>query len=328
MNRVLKEVLRSYSNFEQTNWLDNLPDTVQCINNSYNPSHGMTANEVYFGRRLLTPIDLKYGVHMGFEGVSDFCESVSLKRDIALKAIRTAITRYSSTHKRKNHANKDVDPRLKVGSMVMVKGTNITQPGFSGRASKKLSAKNVGPFEIIERVSRSGFKLKMPGYLHHKVFHANALIPYHLGLELEARVDQLQADHSNEHGESFYQVEKLEMRAIKRGKTFYFVVYTGYPIEEGEWVSRDILLEDCPSLVTDFDVKAARSGKEDHLTKFQKKKTGRPRGRPRKVKPGESVVVGGSPTTLSTDLPPNDQPGARRSRRQADLRVMSNAAAT
>ena len=34
MNRVLKEVLRSYSNFEQTNWLDNLPDTVQCINNS------------------------------------------------------------------------------------------------------------------------------------------------------------------------------------------------------------------------------------------------------------------------------------------------------
>ena len=270
MNRVLKEVLRSYSNFEQTNWLDNLPDTVQCLNNSLNPTHGMTANEVYFGRRLLTPIDLKYGIQQGFEGVAEFCESVSLKREIALKAIRQAICRYASSHKTKHSSSSGVDPRFKIGNFVMVKADNITQPGFSGRASKKLGSKNVGPFKIVERVSRTGFKLHMPGYPHHKLFHVNALIPYSLGMDLEIRVDQSKADHTDLEGEDFYQVEKLEMRAIKRGKTFYFVVYTGYPIEDGEWHSRDDLLQDCPSLVTGFDAEADASDKPDHLTKTQK----------------------------------------------------------
>jgi len=297
MNRVLKQVLRSYSNFEQTNWLDNLPDTVQCLNNSKNPAHGMSANEVYFGRKLLTPIDLKYGVQMGFEGVAEFCEGVSLKRDIALKAIRQAIVTYSTTHKLKNHSNKGVDPRLEVGKFVMVNAKNITQPGFSGRASKKLSSKNVGPFKIVERVSRSGFRLEMPGYLHHKIFHANALIPYHEGLELEARVDQSRADHVNELGEEFYQVEKLEMRAEKRGKTFYFVVYKGYPIEEGEWISRGNLIEDCPSLVTAFDEAAAAKSKPNHLSKPQQvaaRKRGRPRGSKNRRTTFATEVVSGS----------------------------------
>ena len=99
----------------------------------------------------------------------------------------------------------------------------------------------------------------------------NELIPYELGLDLETRLDQSKADHSNEDGEIFYQVERLEMRAIKRGRTFYFVVYTGYPIEEGEWHSRDDLLEDCPSLVTAFDAAMELDGKTNHLTKAQRR---------------------------------------------------------
>ena len=109
----------------------------------------MSANEVYFGRKLLTPIDLKYGIQKGYEGVSEFCESVHLKRQLALKAIREAIVRFSTTHKNKHHSNRGVDPRLVVDSKVMVNAKDITQPGVSGRSSKKLSSKKERPFTRI-----------------------------------------------------------------------------------------------------------------------------------------------------------------------------------
>ena len=44
-----------------------------------------------------------------------------------------------------------------------------------------LEHKRFGPFEILEQTGPVNFKLKLypPFNLHHEIFHANHLIPYH-----------------------------------------------------------------------------------------------------------------------------------------------------
>ena len=34
---------------------------------------------------------------------------------------------------------------------------------------------------------------------------------------------------------------------------YYFVLYEGFPVEEGAWMSRVDLMEDCPVLVEEYD---------------------------------------------------------------------------
>ena len=47
----------------------------------------------------------------------------------------------------------------------------------------------------------------------------------------------------------------LDERRQRGAKHFYFALYEGYGVSDGEWLSRDILLQDCPELVAEFDLK-------------------------------------------------------------------------
>ena len=91
----------------------------------------------------------------------------------------------------------------------------------------------------------------MPGYPHHKGFHASLLTPFSEELEFKSR-DHVGPDHETD-GTEFYEVEKLAARTTKYRKVVYFVQYKGYPVEDGEWMSRKVLMQDCPQLVVEFD---------------------------------------------------------------------------
>ena len=61
----------------------------------------------------------------------------------------------------KHHYDKHKRPAIeyKQGDMVWLSASNITLE----RSSKKLDHKYLGPYEIIEKVGRSAYKLKTPG---------------------------------------------------------------------------------------------------------------------------------------------------------------------
>ena len=137
-----------------------------------------------------------------------------------------------------------------VGDLVMIEASSLTRPGHRHRPSRKLRNRREGPFEIIEVVSATGRKLRLPkGWRHHPIFHVKNLTP----IQVDEGEASPEPDHYGDDGTAFYEVESLEARAMSRSTLKYFVKYVGYGIDDGCWVARSVLMEDCPSLVLAYD---------------------------------------------------------------------------
>jgi hypothetical protein len=48
-------------------------------------------------------------------------------------------------------------------------------------------------------------------------------------------------------------VDHISARRKHYRKLYYFVMYEGYGVEEGEWILRSELMVDCPSVVADYE---------------------------------------------------------------------------
>ena len=310
VNRVIEEVLRTRVDYSQLNWLSLLPDTVEALNSSVSTEHGMTPKEVYFGRRMFHPVDIQFGIdHVAFPDVKEFLEHVVVRRDVALQGLRAALVRFTAISN-ENCPLLSIDSRLKVGAQVMLSAKHVVQPGHHERKSHSLRPKKVGPFTIVSRAGRSGFNLDMPGYPHHKGFHASLLTPFSEELEFKSR-DPMGPDHETD-GTEFYEVEKLAARTTKYRKVVYFVQYKGYPVEDGEWMSRKILMQDCPQLVVEFDEQLRKRERQNDAAKAAP----RARRAARRAK-GKARTPTRSSTTTSTPLATAnaDGTGQRRSSR-------------
>ena len=296
MNRVLEDSLRAYIDFDQTNWLINLPHVVAAINNAVHPNTLMTPNQIYHGRKHLRPIDLKYGITTAPTDLKQFLETIVHNRAVAEETVRTAIVHYTIQHN-KGVTQKDYDfnPKFNPGNTVFVKASHITMPGFKDRESNKLQPKNVGPFTVLKRVGHTGVELEMPGYGHSKKFHVKNLIPYQE--ELDFREHLRSGDHTRD-GEVLWVIDRLAARASRRRRVYYFVLYEGFPVEEGAWMSRVDLMEDCPVLVEEYDFnhpygsrtelrKAAKKLKRETARKIDAKMKNVPE--PEKIAPRRSA---------------------------------------
>ena len=95
----------------------------------------------------------------------------------------------------------------------------------------------------------------MPGYKVHPEFGADSLIPVETGLdEFEVRAAEPIPDHfANQ--TAFYEVDQLSARRLNKYKPEYFVMYKGYGVADGEWMSESILMQDCPDLVNKYRAK-------------------------------------------------------------------------
>ena len=118
-------------------------------------------------------------------------------------------------------------------------------------------------------------------------------------------------DHETD-GTEFYEVEKLAARTTKYRKVVYFVQYKGYPVEDGEWMSRKVLMQDCPQLVVEFDEQLRKRERQNDAAKAAP----RARRAARRAK-GKARTPTRSSTTTSTPLATAnaDGTGQRRSSR-------------
>ena len=127
------------------------------------------------------------------------------------------------------------------------------------RPAKKLSEKNLGPYEIISQVGSHSFALRLPEALRavHPVFHVSMLEPA-ASSSIPNRTEEppppVEVDSEIEYEIAEILDTKLDRRF--RCKLRYLVKWTGYEgtDEETTWISADELTH-AQELVNDFHTK-------------------------------------------------------------------------
>ena len=120
-----------------------------------------------------------------------------------------------------------------VGDRVWLEATNLKVQ----RPSKKLDDRRYGPFEVIEKIGASAYKLKLPAGWKalHPVFNESLLSPY-VPPEAEHQKRALPPPPDIVDGHEEYEVEEiLDSRKWGRGLQ-YLVKWKGYTEENNSWV--------------------------------------------------------------------------------------------
>ena len=250
MNRVIEQILRCYINFNQDNWYDLLPYVLSAVNNTTNPGTKLSPNEIFYGRPIMRPINLLSRCHDSLPDVKEYFTRLHDYTLLGQDYARAAMIAFSSRHF--NGLTRTVDKRLQVGTKVMIDASNLIMPGHHKRPSKKLMAKRLGPRTILKKLSDVSFRVDMPRpWKVHCDFHAKNLthLPENeFKVRLGPEPDYIDGDDKH------YIVNRLDARRYHYRKLQYFVVYKGYPVDDGQWRPRTELLDTCPKLVKAFDL--------------------------------------------------------------------------
>ncbi|RVW80540.1 Transposon Ty3-G Gag-Pol polyprotein [Vitis vinifera] len=171
--QVLEDLLRACILDLQGNWDDHLPLVEFAYNNSFQASIGMPPFEALYGRKCRSPIcwnDVGERKLLGPELVQLTVEKVALIKE-RLKATQSRHKSYADHHRR--------DLEFEVGDHVFLKVSPMKSVMRFGRKGK-LSPRFVGPFEMLERVGTSAYKVALPPSLSkvHNVFHVSTLRKY------------------------------------------------------------------------------------------------------------------------------------------------------
>src|SRR5260221_7565703 len=169
LNQVLEQYLRAYTNYQQDDWSSLLPLVEFAYNNAMNEMTGVSpffANKGYHPSLMVEP-NVQVSSIGAQHFISDFDDlNMELKRSIA-KA-QEHYQKYADEHR-------SPAPLLKIGNQVYVKAKYF----HTTRLSKKLSEKNLGPYEVIAIPRSHSFTLCLPDHFRsvHPIFHISQLEP-------------------------------------------------------------------------------------------------------------------------------------------------------
>jgi hypothetical protein len=231
-NRVLEEMLRHFVGPLMNDWDAKLPMLQFAYNSSYNESIQTVPFMLYTGLIPLSPLSTIVEREMRVPAAQQFHTNMLLH----LKRARMCI------EKSKKRAQKHYDERKKeveyiVGEKVLLSTAHLQ---LKTVGTRKLLPKFVGPFEIVARVGKVAYRLKLPEVMKcHDVFHVSLIAPYRSALTTSgadkygrfvAPPLPLEVD-----GELEYHVEAILDDAQRYGKKWYLVKWLGFGPEHNSW---------------------------------------------------------------------------------------------
>src|SRR5260221_4135970 len=168
-NQVLEQYLQVYTNYQQDNWVTLLPMAEFAYNNATNVTTGVSPFFANKGYHLEFTVDLQ--VETSLAKAQAFMADLECIQGELKENIAQAQERYwKSVDKHRMEA-----PRLKIGDQTYVKAKffRTRQP------SKKLSEKNLGPYDMIGKPGTHSITLCLPHQFCsiHLVFHVSQLEP-------------------------------------------------------------------------------------------------------------------------------------------------------
>jgi hypothetical protein len=221
VNQTLEQYLRIFSHHRQNNWAKLLPTAEFAYNNAPNET------------TKLSPFFVEYGFNPRMApGAYNITNAPSLsdlfgERAEAQEQAKAGIS-LAAEHAKWYYDQEKQSPIFKTGDFVLIRADEVKA------RTNKLSAKNLGPYEIIDQPGPVNFKLKLPPHSKvHPVFHASKLLPYYkdtIGDREPTQPGPIEAE-----GHDIYEVESVLDSRVHRKKVQYLIHWKGYDTSYDTW---------------------------------------------------------------------------------------------
>jgi len=246
LNQTLEQYLRIFCNYQQDNWSPLLPLGEFAYNNAPSASTGTSP---FFANKGYHP---NITVHPERELASQRAREFVVDLDELHAELRTQLAAAQKRYQGPVDRRRMPAPDFKVGEQVFVKAENIR----TTRPSKKLSEKNLGPYDIIARPGTHSVTLRLPDHLRaiHPVFHVSQLepaTPNQIPNRTQPPPPPIEISGEDEYEIAAILDSKIDNR--RRCKLLYFVRWAGYEgtDEENSWLPATEL-EHAQELLSDF----------------------------------------------------------------------------
>jgi len=226
VNQDVEQYLRIFINYQQDNWKDWLSIAEFSHNNSIHSAISTTPFLVNTGQHPWTGQDTRKDVRN--EAAMSFHDRMKRSREDAHAALQQAADRMKKSYDKHVCPNREYSK----GDKVYLETTNLK----TDRPAKKLDDKRFGPFDIIEKVGASAYKLKLPDTWPaiHPTFHNSYLTPFQPSqFEQQQRPAPPPAIIVNDEEE--YEVEEILNSQKRRNQIQYLVRWKGYEREDDTW---------------------------------------------------------------------------------------------
>ncbi|GKA98624.1 putative reverse transcriptase domain-containing protein [Tanacetum coccineum] len=174
INRSLGNLLRCFVGDHVKAWYQKLYQAEFAHNHAVNRTIGFSLFQVVYSAQPHGPLDLMSLPVFGsvLKKVQDFIEGL---REVH-KAVRDNLVRANSKYKQDaDQKRRQVD--FEAGDFVWAV---LTKDHFSVGEYSKLSAKKIGPLEIVKKINSNAYRLKLPSHIRYSdVFNVKHLLPYH-----------------------------------------------------------------------------------------------------------------------------------------------------
>jgi len=218
VNQYLEQYIGCYSDYLQQNWFSNLPLAEFSYNSTFHSAIQMSPFFASFGYD--PPLDLSCEINKDFpmsvqESINGLKENFEIIKN-ELKLAQESAQRFSNKSRREH--------LFKVGDQVYLNRQNIK----TTRPCAKFDWKQLGPFEIREKINNVAYRLELPPSMSslHNVFHASLLHPVKES-NLPRRIIEppppleIQSDQ-------YYEVEDILDCRQRGNKLEYLVSWIGY----------------------------------------------------------------------------------------------------
>ena len=247
VNQTLEQYIRMYCAYQQDDWYDWLPLAEIAYNNSKHSASGQS------------PFFINYGFHPSFDLVDGISASIPGK-DFTnnLESIHSKVretleqSRKSARHFADKRRSESFE--INVGDLVMLSSEHIR----TTRPTRKFSERYIGPYKVLEQVSKVAFRLELPLEMRrvHPVFHISLLEPFKTS-NIPGRTPQPPPHLEFEDEDIFEPKQIVDSRFRNKGKKIeYRVEWAGYENHPDRYTWEPAInLKDASDIVIEFHEK-------------------------------------------------------------------------
>lgn len=237
VNRCVEAYLRCMTGEKPTTWSSWLPLSQWWYNTNFHTLLNTSPYEVVFGQA--PPLHIPY--ISGDSAIEAVDRSLSAREE-ALKRIKENLAKAQNIMKQYADLNRS-EREFDVGMWVFLKLHPFRQFTLLQKNSNKLSPKYCGPFQIIERIGKVAYRLKLPETTRvHDVFHVSLLKRRWQQDNSVEVFDGLSGCLLRDDPAAVYPERILERKCVKKGHsavTMWLVQWKGKSVDDASWESAE-----------------------------------------------------------------------------------------
>jgi hypothetical protein len=228
-NRTLEQILRSYTNLEQSDWDLKLTLAEFAYNDSQQASTHLTPFQIDTGQHPHRPGAIQTPTNT--PEANDYAQTIQNLTNIAQDNIQRAQA-YQAEYANQSRRIET----FKVGDQVLLHKAAFSDPLKDARLPK-LAPYWFGPFKVLQQ-HKTAYRLQLPDESRiHPVFHASLLKLYHAVSPRTTQRPVRQQMPPDIHHDDTLEVERIITTRTHRRQKQYLVQWKHRPAEDATWLT-------------------------------------------------------------------------------------------